>query len=322
MKTFIQERRVTRWFRRWAMISRRRKSERTQGKMSIREKKSKQRSSAARGHGISDLANAVGWILCPPDLPISEGWVVVTADDTSSGTMRRINGAETAQNATLQAVFGRSDSALMRLRITPGTCFNIGETQYRVEKLELGALVPRVWVSSSPSGPFVMELQNLLNQPLLLFCQPATEQKGRISSSESSDSDSSACFAPQLHSSTQSVVGEQALCSFLACLQQPTAMAALICASLHLVRDSEVLPLAKEEINASLGEARCRDASGLAGPEATRLLAFAFDEILLRKGVTSTDLFKVEFEQFGGDQSACHEAAMRCLISIVESIRY
>ena len=103
--------------------------------MSISEKKSKHRSSAARGHEISDLANAVGWILCPPDLPISEGWVVVTADDTSSGTMRRINGAETAQKTTLRAVFGRSDRALLRLRITPGTYFNIGETQHCVEKL-------------------------------------------------------------------------------------------------------------------------------------------------------------------------------------------
>ena len=95
--------------------------------MLISNKKSKPCRSAAGLLQISDLSEAVGWILCLPDQPTSQGWVVVTADDQSSGTMRRINGRETAQKATLQEVFGRSDLALLRLNVAPGTHFNIGD---------------------------------------------------------------------------------------------------------------------------------------------------------------------------------------------------
>ena len=290
--------------------------------MSISKRKSKLCRSAAGLPLISDLSEAVGWILCPPDQPISQGWIVVTANDKSSGTLRRIDGQKTAQKASLQEVFGRSDRALLRLNIAPGTCFNIGDISYIVEKLEAGAKIPRVWVSSSPGGPFVQDLQKVVNHPLFAVCSSLTEAKTQKSSSDTSDSDSSSGFAPQLQAASASAVGAQALSTFLGCLQQPTAMGALVCASLHLVRDSGLLSQFNEQFDSSLTEAHTRDAAGLPGPEATGLLAFAFDEVLARKGLTRTDIFEVETKHLSNDQSERHASAIQCLASIIDSIEY
>ena len=64
---------------------------------------------------ISDLSREVGWVLCDPSLPISEGWLVVSAVTRRRATLRKISGGQPAQNCTLHDVFGRSDGGLRRL---------------------------------------------------------------------------------------------------------------------------------------------------------------------------------------------------------------
>ena len=115
--------------------------------------------------------------------------------------MRRIDGQETAQKATLQEVFGRSDRALLRLNIAPGTRVKIGDISHVVEKLETGAKIPRVLVATSPGRPFVQELQKVVN-PYFAVCSSVAEAKTQNSSSETSDSDSSSGFAPQLQAAS------------------------------------------------------------------------------------------------------------------------
>ena len=260
---------------------------------------------------ISDLSREVGWVLCDPSLPISEGWLVVSAVTRRRATMRKISGGQPAQNCTLHDVFGRSDGGLRRLKIVPGVVFSLGEIPITIDKVEAGAELPRALCSSPRLGAFALDLQKVANLPLFeVSSSSLVAEKAEISNS-SSDSSDPEPFHPVLEQSLATAFGEQAATAFLSSLQDPLDMLELTFAALAWMALS-ALPLFKESFVAALAEHGCREASGLGSAEAVRLLSLGFDEIGARKGLTQVEVFKCD--------AIDSEAALSCLRSILESL--
>ena len=166
MKRFIKTRSPIRWFRSQVATSAAPVFSVNTGKMSIDSRKSKVRGSAARPKGvISDPTEAVGWVLCHPDRPLSQGWIVVHTRSDGRGTLRKIDGTATAQSATIHDVFGRSDRALMRVKCAPGTAFMLDGERRFIKSVEAGAEVPRVTIAGAGVPALGLALQKVVNSP-------------------------------------------------------------------------------------------------------------------------------------------------------------
>ena len=193
----------------------------------------------------------MGWVLCDPSLPISEGWLVVSAVTRRRATLRKIAGGPTAQNSTLLDVFGRSDRALMRLKIVPGVVFALGEIPITIEKVEAGAEIPRALCSSATLGAFALELQKVANLPLFELSSSLREVEKAENSISTSDSSDLEPFHPALEQSVASAFGEQAATAFLSGLHDPLEMVALTYEALALLALG-ALPLFKESFISAL----------------------------------------------------------------------